>query len=162
MGAHRQGLSLRHRRRQRLAGRSVPRALAAAGLSLHVRARLQGGLPVLLGDRRRLQRLRGASGEPRRHALGGVARAAREAAGLQAAHGLDVSVGVLVRRATSTSTSTSRSPRSSSAAAASNTTTARGARAPMRRRSRVPAAGRRSSRRMPAPTCRRTRASGRA
>ena len=31
-------------------------------------------------------------------ALGGVARAAREAAGLQAADGLDVSLGVLVRR----------------------------------------------------------------
>ena len=31
-------------------------------------------------------------------ALGGVARAAREAAGLQAADGMDVSLGVLVRR----------------------------------------------------------------
>ena len=41
---------------KRLAGGPVPGALAAAGLSLHVRARLQGGLPVLLVDRGRLQR----------------------------------------------------------------------------------------------------------
>ena len=34
------------------------RALAAARLSFHVRARLQGGLSVLLGDRGRLQRIR--------------------------------------------------------------------------------------------------------
>src|SRR5207247_2884347 len=36
--------------------------------------------------------------QPRRHALGGVAGAAREAAGIQAADGVDVSLGVLVRR----------------------------------------------------------------
>ena len=39
-----------------------------------------------------------APGPPRRHALGGVAGAAREAAGVQAADGVDVSLGVLVRR----------------------------------------------------------------
>ena len=64
---------------QRVARRPVPRPLAASRLSLHVRPRLHGRMPVLLGDRRRLQRLRGASGEPRRDALGGVAGAAREA-----------------------------------------------------------------------------------
>ena len=44
VGPGRQGLSIRHRRGQRLAGRPLPRALAAARLPLHVRARLQGGL----------------------------------------------------------------------------------------------------------------------
>ena len=33
---------------QRLAGRPVPGALAAAGLPLHVRTGLRGGMPVLL------------------------------------------------------------------------------------------------------------------
>ena len=42
----------------------VPRPLAAARLSFHVRPRLPRRLPVLLGDRRRLQRLLGASREP--------------------------------------------------------------------------------------------------
>ena len=65
---------------------------------LHVRARLQGGMSVLLGDRGRVQRHRRSSGEPRRHALGGVAGAAREAAGVQAADGVDVSVGVFARQ----------------------------------------------------------------
>src|SRR5881296_2433171 len=58
----------------------------------------KGGVSVLLGDRGRLQRVRRAPGQPRRHALGGVAGAAREAAGIQAADGVDVSLGVLVRR----------------------------------------------------------------
>ena len=40
------------------------------------------GCPVLLGDRRRLRRLRRPSGQPRCHAMGGVARAARQAPGL--------------------------------------------------------------------------------
>ena len=74
------------------------RALAAPRLPLHVRARLHGGVSVLLGDRGRVQRLRRAPGQPRRHAFGGVAGAAREAAGVQAADGLDVSLGVLARQ----------------------------------------------------------------
>ena len=85
VGAHRQGYRFDTDDGQRLARGPVPRPLAAARLSLHVRARLQGGLPVLLGDRRRVQRHRRASRQPRRHADGRVARAAREAAGLQAA-----------------------------------------------------------------------------
>ena len=78
--------------------RPVPRPVAAAHLSLHVRARLHGGLPVVLGDRRRIQRLRRAPGEPRRDALGRVAGAAREAAGIQATDGLDVSRGFVVQQ----------------------------------------------------------------
>ena len=108
---------------QRLAGGSLQRALAAPRLSLHVRARLQGRLPVLLGDRRRLQRHRRASRQPRRDALGGVARAAREAAGVQAADGLDLPLGVVARQRLQLRLQRLRSPRSSSAREASNTTT---------------------------------------
>ena len=60
----RQGVSVRHRRRERLAGRPVPRALAAPRLPLHVRAGLQGGLSLLLDDRGRLQWLRRPPGQP--------------------------------------------------------------------------------------------------
>src|SRR5580700_6348606 len=55
VGSDRQGVSIRDRRGERLAGRPLPRALAAPRLPLHVRARLRGGgVPVLLGDRGRL------------------------------------------------------------------------------------------------------------
>ena len=98
VGPDRQGVPIRDRRRERLAGGPLPRALAAPRLPLHVRARLHGGLSVLLGDRGRVRRLRRPPGEPRRHAFGGVAGAAREAAGVQAADGVDVSLGVLARQ----------------------------------------------------------------
>ena len=154
---------IRDRRGERLAGRSLPRALAAPRLPLHVRARLQGGLSVLLGDRGRVQRLRRPPGEPRRHAFGGVAGAAREAAGVQAADGVDVSLGVLVRQRLQLSTSTSRSPRSNSAREASNTTTGARRRSSGARARRAAARGRSpSSRPCPEPTWPPTRASGRA
>ena len=54
-----------------------------------------GRLPVVLGDRRRLQRLRRPPGAPRRRADRGVARSDRRAAGLQAAHGLDLPLGLV-------------------------------------------------------------------
>ena len=123
VGPDRQGVSIRDRRGERLAGGPLPRALAAPRLPLHVRARLHGGLSVLLGDRGRVQRLRRPPGQPRRHALGGVAGAAREAAGVQAADGLDVSLGVLVRQRLQLRLQRLRSPRSNSARGASNTTT---------------------------------------
>src|SRR5216117_580880 len=87
VGPDRQGVSIRDRRGEGLAGRPLPRALAAPRLPLHVRARLHGGVSVLLGDRGRVRRLRRPPGQPRRHAFGGVAGAAREAAGVQAADG---------------------------------------------------------------------------
>src|SRR5215469_17704691 len=96
LGPDRQGLPLRDRRGERLTGRPLPRALTAAHLSLHVRAGLHRGLSRLLGDRRRLQRLRDSPGQPRRDALGGVTRPAGEAAGLQAADGLELPLGLLV------------------------------------------------------------------
>src|SRR5437773_3446669 len=83
VGSDRQGVSIRDRRGERLAGRPLPRALAAPRLPLHVRARLHGGVSALLGHRGRVRRLRRPLGQPRRHALGGVAGAAREAAGVQ-------------------------------------------------------------------------------
>ncbi len=63
-----------------------------------LRARLHRGTSLLLVDRGRIRRLRRPPGEPRRHAFGGVAGAAREAPGLQAADGVDVSLGVVPRR----------------------------------------------------------------
>ncbi len=98
VGARGKGLSLRHRRRPRLAGRPLRGARAAPRVPLHVRARLPGGLPVLLHDRGRVQRLRGAPGPPRRGAVGGVAGAPRQAPGLQAAARLDLPVGLRAQR----------------------------------------------------------------
>src|SRR6266851_351299 len=48
VGSNRQGVSIRYRRGERLAERSLPGALAAPRLPLHVRARLHRRLPVLL------------------------------------------------------------------------------------------------------------------
>src|SRR6202040_93973 len=56
LGPGRQDLHVRHRGRQQDAEGSVRWALAASRLSLYVRARLQDGVRVLLGDRRRFQR----------------------------------------------------------------------------------------------------------
>jgi hypothetical protein len=98
LGADRQGVPLRDRRGHGVPRRSVHRTLAAAHLSLHVRARLHRRVPVLLGDRRRLRRLRRPPRQSRRHALRGVAGSARETAGLQAADGLELPLGVVVRQ----------------------------------------------------------------
>jgi hypothetical protein len=72
LGSHRQGVPLRDRRRHSVPRRSLQRTLAAAHLSLHVRARLHGRVSVLLGDRGRLRRLRRSPRESRCHALRGV------------------------------------------------------------------------------------------
>ena len=140
----------------------LPGPLAAPRLSLHVRARLQGGLPVLLGDRRRLQRHRRAPGEPRRDALGGVAGAAREAAGVQAADGLDLSLGVVARQRLQLRLQRLVHRGAAARRAASNTTT--GASRAMRVATGEAGGGSRSrsSRRCPAPTWPPTRATGRA
>src|SRR5579859_105589 len=87
LGPGRSGLPFRYRTGPGFAEGSVPGPLAASGLPFHVRAGLQGGLPVLLDDRRRIQRLRGPSGQSRRDPDRRVARAARQAAGVPAAHG---------------------------------------------------------------------------
>ena len=74
VGSDRQGVSIRDRRGERLAGRPLPGALAAPYLPLHVRARLHRRLPILLGDCGWLQRIRRPPGQPRRHPIG-VSRA---------------------------------------------------------------------------------------
>ena len=83
----------------------------------------KAGCPSCSIDRGWVQRLRRPPREPRRHAVGGVARAACEAAGLQAADGLDVSLGVLVRRRLQLRFQCLVHRGSSSATEASNTTT---------------------------------------
>ena len=98
LGPDRQGVPLRDRRGPGFARRSLRRTLAAAHLPLHVRARLHGRVPVLLGDRGRLRRVRRPPRESRRHALRRVAGAARETAGVQAADGLELPLGVVVRQ----------------------------------------------------------------
>ena len=70
----------------------------AARLPLHVRSGLEGGMPQLLVLGRQLQRHRRAPEAPRRDAGRGVAGAAREARGLQAAPGLELQVGVVARQ----------------------------------------------------------------
>src|SRR5262249_54023519 len=60
VGSGRETVSLRDGRRERLAGGSLSRPLAASCLSLHVRARLQGGLRNGLHNPGRFQRLCGS------------------------------------------------------------------------------------------------------
>ncbi len=119
----RQRVSIRHRRGERRAGRPFSRTLAAPRLPLYVRARVQGRVSLLLGDRGRVRRPRRPPGKPRRHAGGGVAL--RPLAKLQAYQrrmGWTISLGEFARPTTSTSTFTSRSPRSNNAGRASITT----------------------------------------
>jgi hypothetical protein len=97
LGSDRQGVPLRNRRGERFAGRPLPRTLAAARLPLHVRPRLHGRVSVLLGDRGRVRRLCRPPRASRRRVHRGVAGAAREAAGVQAADGLELPLGVVVR-----------------------------------------------------------------
>src|SRR5262249_30886720 len=71
---------------------------AAPRISLHVWTQLHGGVSILLGNRGWIQRLCRPPGKPRCHALGSVACSACDAAGVQAADGLDVSMGVIGRQ----------------------------------------------------------------
>ena len=98
LGANRQGVPLRDGQGRGVAGGSLPGALAVARLPLHVRARLHGRLPGVLCDRGRLRRVGRPPRESRRDVDGRVARAARGNAGLQAADGLGLPVGVLSRQ----------------------------------------------------------------
>ncbi len=98
VGPGREGVHLRDRRGERVARGSLPRPLPAPHVPLHVRAGVHGRVPGVLDDRRRLQRLRRPPREPRRRDDGRVAGAARGPPGVQAPHGLDVSVGLVVRK----------------------------------------------------------------
>src|SRR5882672_9527535 len=78
VGSDQQGVSIRDRRGDSLAIGPLSRAFAAPDLPLHVRTRLRRRLSILLGDRRWLQWIPSPPGEPRRDALGCVARSARQ------------------------------------------------------------------------------------
>src|SRR2546422_10009179 len=56
--------------------------------------RSHGGVSVLLGDCRWLQRLRRPPGQPRRHPRCRLSRADREAPGVQAQDGLELPLGI--------------------------------------------------------------------
>ena len=108
-----------------VARRPVPRPLAAARLPLHVRSRLHRGVPVLLGDRRRLQRLGGPPRQPRRHARA-RSPARRSTRSRRTSGGwAGPSRGRPPTAATSTSTSAWRTPRRNGRRAPSGTTSAR-------------------------------------
>ena len=128
------------RRGRCFAGRPVPGTFATPRLPLHVRSRLQGRLPFVLVDRRRIQRHHHPLDAPRRHVFGGVSRAAGEVAGVQAADGLEHSPGRRRPTATSISTSMFPSPKNSNARASNSTTSASRPCAGRRRWSRHPCA----------------------
>ena len=147
LGARREGLPLRDRRRRGVARRPVRRTLAAARLPLHVRTGLRVRVPVVLGDRRRLQRLRRPPRAPRRRSGRGLARSASLRSRPTSGAWAGPSGGPPRTTPTSTTTSTHRSPRRSSAPATPSTTTPHGtcvARSRRRSRARTP--------RWPAPT----------
>ena len=95
LGAGGEGLPLRDRRRREDARRALRRTLATARLPLHVRTKLRGRLPGQLVDRRRGRRRAPAPARPRRDVRLRVAGTAGEAAGLQAANGLERSLGLV-------------------------------------------------------------------
>ena len=159
VGADRQGVSIRHRRGQRVAGGSLPGRSQLLVYHFMFGPDYTAGCPSCSAIADGFNGFVVHLANHDVHAVGGVARAAREAAGVQAADGLDVPVGVVVRQRLQLRLQRLRSPRSSSATAASNTTT--GARQRGVGRAATAATGRSpSSRPRPAPTWPPTRASG--
>jgi hypothetical protein len=117
--------------RERLAGGPVPRSLAAARLPLHVRPRYAAGCPPA----RRSPTVQRFRVHLANHdvTLWAIPRAAREAAGVQAAHGLDLPWASSFDRTTSTRLHHVGPPSSNSEGGYRSTTTAP---APARRRRR--------------------------
>src|SRR5215203_1575799 len=97
LGAGRRGVHVRHGRRSEDARRTLRRPLAAARVQHHVRTELRGGLSRLLEPRRPSRRGPRPPRAPRRHVAVLPAGPARQAAGVQAADGLELPVGVDVR-----------------------------------------------------------------
>ena len=95
VGPRREGLPPRHRRRPAHACGAVRRPQSAAHLPLHVRPELPGRLPDQLVDRGQRRRPHPAPERARRDDALRVAGPTREAAGVQAAHGLERSLGVV-------------------------------------------------------------------
>ena len=124
VGADRQGVSIRDRRGRRLAGGPLPQDARSCSSITSCSG------PTTRRAARPARRSRtGSTASPSTWPIttstliGRVTGAAREAAGLQAANGLDVSVGILVRRRFQRRLQHRVHTRSSSARAASNTTT---------------------------------------
>ena len=95
VGPGRQGIPLRHRRPLTHAGGTLPWPQPAAHLPLHVRPELCGLLPDLLLDRRQHQRRPPAPERTRCDHAGRLAGPARDVAGVQAADGLEIPLGVV-------------------------------------------------------------------
>ena len=76
-------------------GRALRRPLPAPDLPLHVRAGLRGGMPGQLLDGRRPRRPAAAPSCPRRDPAARFAGSAGEASGVQAADGLEPSLGLV-------------------------------------------------------------------
>ncbi len=98
LGPRGEGLPLRDGRRGEVARRAVRRALPATRLPLHVRPELPGRMPDQLVDRRLHRRRRPAPARPRRDVDPRLAGTAREAPGVQAPHGLEHPVGLVLAR----------------------------------------------------------------
>jgi predicted dithiol-disulfide oxidoreductase (DUF899 family) len=112
--------------RERLAGGPLPRALAAPRLPLHVRARLHGGCPSCSAIADGFDGF--AVTWPTTTSCCGRCRgAAREAAGVQAADGVDVPWASSLGGDFNCRLQRLASPRSNSARGGTNTTTERGA-----------------------------------
>src|ERR671937_2049286 len=94
LGAGGEGVPLRHGRRREAAGRAVRGTIPAARLPLHVRPELRGRLPDLFVDGRRNRRPARAPARPRRDVRIRLTSTTGEAAGLQAPHGLEYSMGL--------------------------------------------------------------------
>src|SRR5919204_2318002 len=94
VGAGGEGVPLRHGRRREAAGRALRWTIAAARLPLRVRPELRGRLPDLFVDGRRHRRPASSPARPRRDVRIRLTSTAREAAGLQAPHGLEYSLGL--------------------------------------------------------------------
>jgi hypothetical protein len=77
---------------------TIPSSVSHLGANAFANCAILGSVSVLLVDRGRIQRLRHPLGKPRCHALGGIASAACEAAGLQAADGLEFPLGIIGRQ----------------------------------------------------------------
>ena len=97
LDTRREGLRLRHAGGARHAGRALRREEPARRLPLHVRPRLEAGLPPLLVLGRQLRRRRRAPRPPRHRLPRRLQHRAREDRGVPAADGLAVPLGLLAR-----------------------------------------------------------------
>ena len=98
VGPNRKRLPLRDRRRKSVPRGSLQRTFATRRLPLHVWTRLHHRLPGVLGDSRQFQRSSPAPRGSRRDDDLHLPRAAREAARLSSADGLEFQLGFQLRQ----------------------------------------------------------------